>query len=463
MGGRIAPGEHPAADTLEAFALGIPTAEQAQSVIAHLLHGCRACAERLVQAAGLFASSPEKPSEKVLTEGSGYDFAITRALRTACSQEEGVLRARVAVARSAERAGASLGVPRGGERGPRPLGWAQGEALLEAARELRHEDAVTMLRLARLAAGIAESLDPKEAGPRNCRDIQARAWAEVGNAQRVLGELRRAEESLCRAFALSTEGTSDPLLFAELADLTASLLRAQRKFREAGVLLDLACRIYLEYEDPHLAGRTMISKAVVLDYANRSREATRLLHEGIGLVDGTRDPWLLLAGLHHYISLTIDEGDYARASRLLADSREFYDEQAQTLDLLRRRRLEGRVVAGLGDPGEAERAFQEAREGFTRQGLPYDVALASLDLAALWLRQGRTPKVRRLVEEMLAVFRAHGIRREAIATLLVLRRAIERERATERLVRSAAARLRRVERWQPAPAVILPFSRRPKR
>ena len=451
MGGRIAPGEHPTANALDAFARGIPTVEQAQAVVSHLIHGCQACSERL---AGLFAPAPEEPS----LEESAYDFAISRALRTACNQDGDVLRASLVVSRSADRGA----LRRGAERGPRPLSWAQCETLVEAARDLRHDDPTTMLRLAQLAVGIAESLDP-EHGSRGVRDLQARAWAEVGNAHRVLGHLRRAEDSFIRAFSRAAEGTYDPMLFAGLTDLTASLLRAQRRFREAGVLLDLAGRIYLEYEDPHLAGRTMISKAMVLDYANRSSEAARLLRQGLSLIDGAREPMLLLAGLQHYIKLALDEGDFARASRMLTESQNFYDEQAQVLDMLRRRTLEGRAAAGLGDPAAAERAFQEARGGFARQGLPYDVALASLDLAALWLRQGRTAKVRRLVEEMLAIFRAHGIRREAIATLLVLRRAVDRERATERLVRAAAARLRRVERWQPAPAVILPFSRKPKR
>lgn len=460
MGGWIASGEHPAPEAIDAFAAGTPTAEQAREVVAHLIHGCTACSERIARSAALIASPPEE----LPLEGRGYDFAITRALHAVENREEDLLRARLALSRSADRVEAPFGrqgARRDGERSPRPLAWAQCESLVEAARELRHEDPATMLRLASLAVAVAESLDLRECGPRNVRDLQARAWAELGNAQRVLGDLRRAEESLGRAFALATEGTSDALLFAGLVDLTASLLRAQRKFREAGALLDLACRIYFEYEDPHLAGRAMISKAMVLDYAGRSREASRLLHDGLCLIDGARDPQLLVAGLHHAISLAIDEGDFARASRLLAESRDLYEEHGEALELLRRRRLEGRAADGLGNPSEAERAFAESREGFIRYGLPYDVALASLDLAALWVRQGRTAKVRRLVDEMLTTFRAHGIRREAIATVLVLRRALERERASERLVRSAAARLRRVERWQPAPAVVLAF--RPRR
>jgi tetratricopeptide (TPR) repeat protein len=451
MGGPIATREHPAAEALQAFALGSATAEQARTVVTHLLHGCQECADRVAYM-GALSVAPAEPSPY----DGGYDFAITRALRSVLSKDEDELRVQLAMSRSAER-GERLG---SWEAGPRPRGWAQCEALIDVVRELRHDVPATLLRLSQLAAGLAESLDERACGPRNVRDLQARAWGEVGNALRVGGELRRAEEIFGRAFARAAEGSGDPLLFAGLADLAASLCRAQRKFREACELLDLARRIYLEYDDPHLAGRTLISKAMVLDYASRPREAARLLYDGLGLIDGARDPRLLLTALHHYTSLAIDEGDFARAARLLAESRELYDEQAELLDLLRRRRLEGRTAFGLGDDKTAERAFQEAREGFARRELPYEVALASLDLAAIWLRQGRTGRVRRTVEEMLATFRSHGIRREAIATLLVLRRALERERATERLLQAAAARLRRVERWPAPPAAVLPFTRR---
>ena len=121
-----------------------------------------------------------------------------------------------------------------------------------------------------------------------------------------------------------------------------------------------------------------------------------------------------------------------------------------------------RIAAGLGQEGAAERAFLEVREGFAGLGTPFDVAHVTLDLVALWLRQGRTDRVRRGVDEALAAFRASGVRRGAIAPLLVLRRAIERERVSERLVRSAAARLRRIERRPTGPAAVLPFRGEPR-
>ena len=45
-----------------------------------------------------------------------------------------------------------------------------------------------------------------------------------------------------------------------------------------------------------------------------------------------------------------------------------------------------------------------------------DVALASMDLAVVYLRQGRTDEIKRLAVEMLTIFRSLHIHREAIAS-----------------------------------------------
>jgi hypothetical protein len=77
--------------------------------------------------------------------------------------------------------------------------------------------------------------------------------------------------------------------------------------------------------------------------------------------------------------------------------------------------------------------------------LGYDVALISLDLAALWLGQGRTREIAAMLGETLSTFQALRIHREAIATLLMLHEAAEAERLNMTLLRAAAAKLRQCE------------------
>src|SRR5262249_32248620 len=101
-----------------------------------------------------------------------------------------------------------------------------------------------------------------------------------------------------------------------------------------------------------------------------------------------------------------------------------------------------------GNLSRAEAAFQEVRDGLRAHEMRYHLALASLDLAAVWLSQGRTTELRELVEEMVSTFQTFGIHREAIAALLMLREAVGGERAAAALLRSGAAQ---PQRLQPEP------------
>ena len=64
----------------------------------------------------------------------------------------------------------------------------------------------------------------------------------------------------------------------------------------------------------------------------------------------------------------------------------------------------------------------------------FDAALVSLDLAALYARQGRTDEVKRLATEMVPIFESRDVHQEALAALLLFREAAEAEQVTLGLV-----------------------------
>lgn len=84
-------------------------------------------------------------------------------------------------------------------------------------------------------------------------------------------------------------------------------------------------------------------------------------------------------------------------------------------DLVRVDWLTARLAARTGRIEEAIATQEEVRKSFADQGLPYDAALASLDLAVLYLEEGRTAEVQELAREMAEIFKAQGIAREALA------------------------------------------------
>jgi hypothetical protein len=121
--------------------------------------------------------------------------------------------------------------------------------------------------------------------------------------------------------------------------------------------------------------------------------------------------------------------------------RDFTDAWTQN----RRKWVKGKIVRGLGQSNQAESLFLAARDGFVAEGIPYDTALVSLELATLYAEQGRTADLKRLAEEMLPIFSSLHIHREALAALAFLRQAVEAERASLEVVSRVASYLRRAQ------------------
>src|SRR5438105_2001910 len=66
-------------------------------------------------------------------------------------------------------------------------------------------------------------------------------------------------------------------------------------------------------------------------------------------------------------------------------------------------------------------ALEEVRQWFAAKDNPYDTALATLELATLYLEEEHTAKVKELVREMSPIFEEQKIHREALAALILFR------------------------------------------
>lgn len=419
---------HPTPVELERFLLGEMKPREAAPILVHLMHGCARCQERMEPITSVMFTPGRKPPLPTQEAEEQYDEVLSKAFATV-RQHAAVLVQEAAPPPEA----------------PAPAkDWARCEELLERCGDIRSSDPEAAVMLATLVVNLAERLGSRE--PKARADLQARAWAELGNSRRVADDPLGAESDLAVALERSERGTGDPRLLARLMDLTASLYIDQRRFTDAFELLDRVYAIHQSLGDRHAAGRALISKGISASYALETEEAVRLVGQGLRLIDAGRDPKLALAAVHNVISFLVDRGEVDRAATLLDASRLLYAFYGAPLDALKMTWLEGLIAAGRGGADEAEILFREAQRSFLEMDLPYTAALASLDLAALWLRQGRTEETRNLVEELLETFYLLDIRREAIAALLMLREAFRKDQATLSLLRTVASELQRLER-----------------
>src|SRR6185295_2376947 len=121
---------------------------------------------------------------------------------------------------------------------------------------------------------------------------------------------------------------------------------------------------------------------------------------------------------------------FSEAAALLPEIRALTAQLDNKLDALRFRWLEGRVAAGLGRLPEAVEAFSQVRAGFADQGIAYDVALVTLELAVVHLEHRRTREVKALARQMTPIFKAQGVHQGALAALKLFCEAVETEAIT---------------------------------
>lgn len=414
--------KHPSAESLEDFLLGRLGAQEAKAVVCHLLGGCTRCRNMVAPLAqAMFRPGRADPVERE----QEYERVVTTVLSNTLESHRRMAHER---AEAEARVFQLLS-------GVTPQGtgfWTMAlcESLLEKAAAVRHQDPRAMLRLTTLAVEAAQRLDPGRYGLEPVTDLQARAWAELANAYRVSDQLQPAEAAMQRALELRPGGSGSPLVRARIAELTASLCCDRRQFPAAFRLLDLAHDLFRKQGRAHDAGRALIKKGLHTGYTGDPEEAIRLLARGLGLIDRDRDPKLAFHVLHNLLLFRVELGEYRLARRQLFEMRPLYRNYADRLILIKLRWIEGKIFVGLGKLDHAEWAFGQARDSFEREGLKYDAALVSFDLGGLWLVQGRKVEAHRLVTEMLETFRARYIAREAIAALLMLREAVNRDEAT---------------------------------
>jgi len=402
--------EHPPPADLDRLVEGTLSAHDKALLLSHLLRRCPRCCGALARRCGF-----EVPGDVAGEDyGGAIDRALSAALRITAPRLEALATLDFLLAGDGRRTG-----PAAAEL-PVLQGLPRLRALLETSRTLRHEDPKAMLRFARLARYAADRLRMRDFGRVPVADLRALAWAELASAYRVCNELQQADRAMNRAAYWCRRGSRSDLLLARVADLLASLLAYQRRFPEGRELLAIVHRIHAEGGNWHLAGRALISQGNLAAWDEDPAEAVILLRRGLDLLEPDRDPQLEIQTVWNMLNNLVRLGHFRNARRLLWRSRTIL---VGIIEPHRLRWLEGRILAGLADFPRAEAAFQQARAGFAEQQQVYPAALVGLDLATLWARQGRVREVFDLAEEMIVTFRALRIAREAVATLLVLKRA----------------------------------------
>jgi len=321
--------------------------------------------------------------------------------------------------------------------------WGFCRLLLRQSREAVFDNPGRAVDLADLAVRIAGHLDDAY-DPHWVLDMRAQAWSYLGNARRVVGELRSAEDAFRRAedcMAHSTSGNT--AVQAEIFRLKTSLRHDQRRFTEALALANQALDLYRQNQDPRGIGKLALKKAKILEELGELDDAIQLLEQSSEETVAAKDTRLFSYVRYNLLCCLIGAGRYKEAERLLPEVQELFQDSAQPLDRVRLRWAEGSIALGCGRMQEAEELFREVQRSFLERRMGYDAALVSLDLAILYAQESRSQEIKQLAVEIMPAFESREVHREAMAALLMFQQACEEERLTVQLARQIAAFLKR--------------------
>lgn len=325
------------------------------------------------------------------------------------------------------------------------------EALLARTRELWVSAPDEARGWAEVALAAAQHIAPGGMGWFDCAETTARAWAYLGNVLRILSDLRGAEDAFRQADVLLARGIFDELVEAEVAALKASLLRALRRVPEALNSAQLAVRLYGDCDCWHLQGKQLLNCAHIRSQAGDLENALKDLERAVPLLNPREEPRLTYVAVETELYLLCELGRFEEARSRTAAVWDLARAHGSSTDHLRVRWCEGRIARALGPAGEAERAFHEVREGFIREGIGYDAALASLDLALVYAEQGRTREVRELAVQMLPLFDCRDLPAGTLAALRLFCQAVRQEEISSQRIAEARRDVRRARYDAPPP------------
>ncbi len=298
---------------------------------------------------------------------------------------------------------------------------------LERCEEIRRHNPQAGLLVARVATALAHKISKQSCGSlRSWCSLQVHALAVSANAQRSISDFAAAEATCQIARFLYLEDADD-LARADLLQSLVYLRRDQRRFEQAERYASMAIEIYKELRQHHLWGCALVDRGVLAIRSNEPFKAATDLFEAMSLIDRQQNPaYYYLAAHNLAVALADDrESNPIEALYWLRYAQQINEEPESSFSQIKLLWAEGRILEKQGMLSEAEHFLQTVRLRLLEHRTLDDYALASLDLAGVYLKQSRNRDVRTLAGELLPIFQQLREDRDALDGLrLFHRRAI---------------------------------------
>jgi tetratricopeptide (TPR) repeat protein len=416
-------------EALERFLRLEASQEESKRLVRHLLSGCVQCSDlalRIASETGLF--TPLKPDGKSGWE-QAYEEVFARTLTFASEEEQRL--AREKLRGWAQWAELEPMTPQSrfamveSNSGLHTFGLH--ERLLEAARWYSRTEPAEAVDIVRLAIVVAERLDPVTLGEERIADLNAAAWAALGNAKRIAEDFEGARRAFNEAWRLLESGTGNPAEEAHVISFEASYMKDIGEFELAESSLEEAFEIYRKSGDLHQQGRILIKMGEIIGHIHPERGVAHL-RNALALIDASREPRLELCAHHALAQFLSDNGQPEEGLAVLERARPLYRQFQDDLTQLRLHWVEGKIAFRLKEYDEAESIFGQIWDEFRARNLNQEVVLVTIDLARVLAAKGEPARAAQLAAECYSIMKNWGLHKDALAAWLVFQDALSQER-----------------------------------
>ncbi|HWN41054.1 MAG TPA: hypothetical protein VNW71_02470 [Thermoanaerobaculia bacterium] len=325
---------------------------------------------------------------------------------------------------------------------PRLHVWGLYNLLVNEARKVIREDRGAAVGLYYLAWMIAQKLSPEVYGDTRVRDFQGSVAALLGNAKRLYGDLRGAEEDLDRAEELLDLGTGDLLERAYLLAARATLKSELGYFEDASALFREAVSCAHQMGDLHLEGTYLIAWASSVGWVDPER-GLELAERGEARLQPGADPHLEIGARHLKVFRMSELGRTAEARSLLEEHRHLYESFPDPVTQGRLLRLEGHLACNEGNLEESERKFRDLVALYERHDFEFDLALAGVELSQVLSLRGKVAEAGAILRGLYPFLESRKLHADILSSWIGLQEAVQRDAVQAQMFRDVAMTLRR--------------------
>ena len=224
----------------------------------------------------------------------------------------------------------------------------------------------------------------------------------------------------------------------------------QRRLEEALATAESAVQVSRRI-DSHELGKALMWRGLVHWFSDRPEKALQDYSGCLTHLDPERDE----ASARYYFCTignvgaaleraAVDATQVREALRHLSRAKGLSYFESGTLPLVKITWAESRCFEKLGEMDRAEQGYREARAGLEALNLPFEYALASLDLTARVFARGGYAEVARIAAELWPIFKSLKLARddEAYAAVMLFYRSAQALTLTQAVLEDARAKLR---------------------